>query len=261
MEDSLEAIRSMVGWHSVDVHSPGVHNRKARNMSDIRFGYRRSAARRPMSAAGLLVALVVVLNTVTVATADAGNGAGDKITGSLTIEHVGNHADAIPGSARVELNAFEETSRHPARGALHLEISNAAGDLERRITVRVTDVRVEGTGGAFLGIVTLDQRFGTSTTEPGHDTGHDEPGHDTGHGSDQAGPGDHATGKDRTGQLMAVKVIDRGSPGQIDTLDWKWFVADTMELMDLIVLDSLCDKGPKSILDGNLTVHLAGNKP
>lgn len=57
---------------------------------------------------------------------------------------------------------------------------------------------------------------------------------------------------------MAISVTDGGAPGRMDTLDWKWYAAgSTVSLEDLIEMGSLCDRGPKDILAGNLVVHLA----
>lgn len=208
----------------------------------------------------IAVALMVALNVVAATPAHAGKGAADFITGSITIEHIGNHPDGLPGTAFVEFEAFGEVGRHPARGMLRLAIMNSTGEVGRHMTVRVFDVWVDGTDGAFLGIVTADVR----SAEPeggddhgGTDTGHEEPGHDTGDGTDHGGPGDHATGRDRTGQLMAVTVSDGGSPGLADAVDWKWFVANTVTLEDVIAMPHLCNKGPKVILAGNLVVHVA----
>jgi len=238
------------------------HERKAWDMSSITYRRDRGGASRHR-AIGIGVALLVVLNLVTATPAQAGNDAGDRITGSVTIEHLGNHPDNEPGSARVTFEAFEATSKHPARGNLQLDIFNSMGEIGRQITVQVTDVWVEGADGAFIGIVTADMRTSgqdtgheESGTEPGHDTGHEEPGTDDGHGSGHAGADEHATGKDRTGQLMAVKVTDGGSPGQFDTLDWKWFIAHSIALEDVVEASQLCDKGPKIIVDGNLAVHV-----
>lgn len=225
---------------------------------------------------GLCVVLVVALNLVTASPAMAGNGAEDHITGSVTIEHIGNHSDREPGRAIVEFAAFAATPKHPARGFLTIDIMGSSGEIGRRITVRITDVWANGTEGAFLGVVTADVKSsekaeagGDDASEPGHESGHDEPGtepgheeepgtepgHETGHGSDDEGPGDHATGKDRTGQVIAVKVTDRGSPGRVDTLDWKWFLPGTISLDWVIGMDQLCDVGPKVILGGNIAVH------
>ncbi len=203
--------------------------------------------------------MLVLLNLTAATPAHAGEGAGDRITGSLTVEHIGNHADGEPGTASVEFEAFEATAKHAARGSLQLDIANSAGEVGRRITVQVTDVWVDGTEGAFIGIVTADIR----SSENGDDHGDEatEPGHDTGHDSGHGGAGDHATGKDRTGQLMAVKVTDGGSPGQFDTIDWKWFLAGTITLENVVAADHLCDNGLKVILGGNLTVHLTPSKP
>jgi len=54
---------------------------------------------------------------------------------------------------------------------------------------------------------------------------------------------------------MAVKVTDGDSPGRFDALDWKWFAAGTVELDDVVGMTSLCDRGPKVMLEGNLVVH------
>ena len=118
---------------------------------------------------GAFVALIVVLNLVTVAPANAGGESVDKITGSLTIAHAGNHSDGEQGSAFVTFEAFEKTSKHAARGSLQLAIANASGEIGRRITVKVTDVWVEGSEGGFLGIVTADVR--SSAEAGGHDGG------------------------------------------------------------------------------------------
>ena len=241
-------------------------------MSEHTSRHRRGGVTR-LRAMGIAVALMVALNVVAATPAHAGRGAADFITGSITIEHIGNHPDGLPGTAFVEFEAFGEVGRHPARGTLRLTIMNSTGEVGRHMTVRVFDVWVEGADGAFLGIVTADVRsaepeggddHGGSDTgheEPGHDTGHEEPGHDTGHdtgdGTDHGGPGDHATGRDRTGQLMAVTVSDGGSPGLADAVDWKWFAANTITLKDVIAMPHLCNKGPKVILAGNLVVHVA----
>jgi hypothetical protein len=255
-------------------------------MSEHTSRHRRGGITR-MRAMGIAVALMVALNVVAATPAHAGKGAADFITGSITIEHIGNHPDGLPGTAFVEFEAFEAVRRHPARGMLWLTIMNSTGEVGRQMTVRVVDVWVDGTDGAFLGIVTADIRSAepdggddhgvtdtgheepghdtgheepghdTGHEEPGHDTGHEEPGHDTGDGTDHGGPGDHATGRDRTGQLMAVTVSDGGSSGLADAVDWKWFAADTVTLEDVIAMPHLCNKGPKVILAGNLVVHVA----
>ncbi|MGI9641408.1 MAG: hypothetical protein ACR2N9_01355 [Acidimicrobiia bacterium] len=226
---------------------------------------RRCHHRKPLwRAGGTFAALIVTLNLVTAAPADAGGGSGDKITGSVTIAHAGNHSDGELGSAFVTFEAFEKTSKHAARGSLQLAIVNASGEMGRRITVKVTDVWVDGSEGAFLGIVTADVR--SSAEAGGHDVGgHDVDGHDVDghededdHATDHAGGSDHASGRDRTGQLMAISLTDGGAPGRLDTLDWKWFAAgSTISLEDVIEMGSLCDRGPKGILSGNLLVHVA----
>ena len=226
-------------WKAWDMHEPSLQR--------CRHGGLR------WRAGGVLVALIVVLNLVAVAPASAGGGSGDKITGSVTIEHIGNHPDGEPGRAFVTFEAFEETSKRAPRGSLQLDIANSSGEIGRRITVRVTDVWVDGIDGAFVGIVTADVRSSAEAGghgEDGHDVdGHEEPGVEPGHededdhATDHGGGSDHATGRDRTGQLMAVKVTDGGSPGRYDTLDWKWFTA--VSLKDVISMDRSVRQGPE----------------
>ncbi len=91
--------------------------------------------------------------------------------------------------------------------------------------------------------------FSTYQLDDGHDGGHDD-----GHG----GPGDHATGRDRVGQLIAVRVLDGGSPGSLDEMAWKWFPAGAVTIETMPELSALCWK---VILGGNLVVHTTTPRP
>lgn len=94
-----------------------------------------------------------------------------------------------------------------------------------------------------------------SETDEGCD--HDDTGteHDEGSGGkpdDKGGKGKQC----RVGQYVVVKMHDKGSPGTNDGITWKWF-----ENLDGFSIDSepehLCKK---TILKGNLVVHVAKNK-
>jgi hypothetical protein len=225
---------------------------------------------------GRIAVLITVVAAIGAfaAPASAGQGPAEKMTGSLTIEHIGGGnrpagAHSGVGWAEVSFEAFEATDRHDARGSFLLEIYNPKGEVGRVIAVDVVDVLVEGGPdvglGAFIGVVVSDERHGGHGGSDGHDTGgHDDghtdghdtgtDGHDDGHDDGHGGPGDHATGRDRVGQLIAVRVVDGGSPGSFDELAWKWFPAGAVTIETMPELSALCWK---VILGGNVVVHTA----
>jgi hypothetical protein len=214
----------------------------------------------------VFVALVVGVSFIAVMAppAEAAQGSSvEKLTGSITIEHIGSKDGAVPGIATVELVAFPQSGDHPVRGSFDLNIYSASGELERTITAVVVDAAVSkksnGTASAaFVGRVVADARAdggGHGGSDPGHDTGHDS-GHEV---SSMPGgeSGSHGGGKDRVGQLIGFRVIDSGSPGSMDTVAWKWFSTDDMWVQDIPPIGELC---PKKILGGNLVVHTAKAK-
>jgi len=203
-----------------------------------------------------VVALLVALSFVTTAmpAGAAKAPAAEKVTGSITIEHLGRGPDSVPGWAEVELVAFEPTGSHLAHGTFRFDVYTADGTLERSIVADVTDAAIEGAASAaFLGTVVSDIRVGAEHGEEGgcggHDDGH-ESGDDTGHGGGGAGGG-----RSRVGQLIAGRIVDGGSPGWADTVAWKWFPAETVTLDTIPAMSMLCSK---VVIGGNLVVHPTG---
>ena len=211
----------------------------------------------------VFIALVVGVSFVAVTTspAEAAQGSSvEKLTGSITIEHIGSKDGAVPGIATVELVAFPQSGDRPARGSFQLNIYSAGGEIERTITAVVIDADVtkdgDGTASAaFVGRVVTDVRAnggGHGGSDPGHDSGHDS-GHEV--LSIPGGEsGSHGGGRNRVGQLIGFRVIDTGSPGSMDTVAWKWFPTDDMSVEGIPSIGTLC---PKKILGGNLVVHTA----
>ena len=159
----------------------------------------------------VFVALVVGVSfvAVTASPAEAAQGSSvEKLTGSITIEHIGSKDGAVPGVATVELVAFPQSGNRSARGSFVMNIFSAGGEVERTITAVVVDAAVikggNGTASAaFVGRVVTDVRAdgsGHGGSDPGHDTGHDS-GHEV---SSMPGgeSGSHGGGKDRVGQLI-----------------------------------------------------------
>ncbi len=112
-------------------------------------------------------------------------------------------------------------------------------------TDEVTDEGCSDSGGSDMG--------------SGEDSGtvHDDTGteHDEGMGGkpdDKGGKGKQC----RVGQYLVVKMHDKGSPGINDGITWKWF--DNLDGFSIEAEpQKLCKK---TILGGNLTVHIAKEK-
>jgi hypothetical protein len=227
------------------------------------MGYVREDQDRGRAFAVVLAALVVGVSFVAVTAppaAAAKSSSVEKLTGSITIKHIGSKDGAVPGVATVELVAFPADPSGKARGSFQMNIYSAGGGLERTITAVVVDASVTkelngAASAAFIGRVVTDVRANEGEhggSDPGHDTGHDS-GHEV---SSMPGgeSGSHGGGRDRVGQLIGLRAIDNGSPGSMDTVAWKWFSTDDMQVNTIPSIDKLC---PKTIISGNLVVHTA----
>jgi hypothetical protein len=117
----------------------------------------------------------------------------------------------------------------------------------------------DGTGGDSGGCTHDDGAGGNTggTGSCGGETGGDcgETGGGCSGGGHTGGGSGSPSGKDRTGQWIAVKIHDRDTPGiGIDGITWRWFTPATVPSIDDIdAWPHLCKK---EILEGNLVIHV-----
>ena len=169
--------------------------------------------------------------------------------------------------AHVVFNAHEAAKKNPAKGSVSIDMMNENGEITRQFTADVTDVLVEPElmRARFLAIVVSDIKTESDDSDHGHtdgghtDGGHDEGGHDEGdhEEGDHGNSGTPKGNQSRVGQLLAVTVIDGGTPGKNgDEIAWKWFGVNNPNQPDLENPGGWGSLESRNIVEGNLTVHV-----
>lgn len=190
---------------------------------------------------------------------------GGQNHGGQSVEN-GPAADVLK-YAHVVFDAHEAAKKNPAKGMVSIHMTDENGEITRQFTADVTGVLVEPElmRARFLAIVVSDIKTESDDSDHGHDDGgHDEGGHDEGDHEE----GDHEEGEhgnsgtpkgnqSRVGQILAVTVIDGGTPGNNgDEIGWKWFGVNNPNQP---VLENPAGWGSlenRNIVAGNLTVHV-----
>lgn len=169
--------------------------------------------------------------------------------------------------AQVVFDAHEAAKKNPAKGTVYINMMHENGQITRQFTANVTDVLVEPElmRARFLAIVISDEKTASEDSDHGHsDGGHEDGDHEDGdHEDGDHEDGDHGNGgtpkgnQSRVGQLLAVTVIDGGTPGKNgDEIAWKWFGVNNPNQPDLEKPGGWGDLENRTIVEGNLTVHV-----
>jgi hypothetical protein len=212
-----------------------------------------------------------------------------KATGSVEIQWKGKQQSELR-RAFAEFDAHAPFNSKPAKGNFVYRVLNEDYTVHREIIVKINAVYIEPATdkGWFTGEVASDSRGCSGNDSGGHSDncsdsggcggGHDDDdpgGHEVSHddacsgddGDDHSSgcSGNHGGGSGgqgsmcRTGQILAAKVHDIGSPGTNgDGITWKWFSPDTPNLPappDQFTISDWPHLCKKTIIGGNLTVH------
>jgi hypothetical protein len=159
--------------------------------------------------------------------------------------------------AHVVFDAHEAAKKNPAKGTVYINMTDEKGQITRQFTANVTDVLVEPElmRARFLAIVISDIKTESDDSDHDHlDGGHEEGDHEDG---DHGNSGTPKGNQSRVGQLLAVTVIDGGTPGKNgDEIAWKWFGVNNPNQPDLENPGGWGSLENRSIVEGNLTVHV-----
>ncbi len=164
--------------------------------------------------------------------------------------------------AHVVFDAHEAAKKNPAKGMVSIDMTDENGEITRQFKANVTDVLVEPElmRARFLAIVISDTKTESDDSDHGHtDGGHTDGGHDEGdhEEGDHGNSGTPKGNQSRVGQLLAVTVIDGGTPGKNgDEIAWKWFGVNNPNQPDLANPGGWASLENRNIVDGNLTVHV-----
>lgn len=167
--------------------------------------------------------------------------------------------------AHVVFDAHEAGKKNPAKGNIIIDMTDEYGTITRQFVAEVYDVLVDPdlNKANFLALVISDMKTESDDTDHEHeDGGHEDGGHSDGNHED----GDHEDhgGNDtpkgnqsRVGQVLAVTVIDGGTPGiQGDLMGWKWFGKNNPNIPSLDRPYGWTNLENRVIIDGNLVVHI-----
>lgn len=177
--------------------------------------------------------------------------------------------------AHVVFDAHEADKKNPAKGNIIIDMTDAYGTIKRQFVSEVYDVLVDPdlNKANILALVISDTKTESDDTDHDHgDGGHEDGGHeDGGHSDGNHEDGDHEDGdhedhggndtpkgnQSRVGQVLAVTVIDGGTPGiQGDLMGWKWFGKNNPNTPSLDRPNGWANLENRVIIDGNLVVHI-----
>jgi hypothetical protein len=213
-----------------------------------------------------------------------------KVTGSVDLTWKGADKGSDKGNKPedlltfLDLNAIEGIDQKNPTGEIVYTVLEADYTLHREIRANVLDVYIDcGKKKAMVVAMVIsdtkgcagnggsghDDSCGGSSDDPsshdggcsddhtdeggcsGSDSGSDSHGGSPG-GADKGNP---MSGKNcRTGQIIALKTHDGGSPGMSnDKISWKWFAPENAPDIDILSGYHLCQK---EIIGGNIVVHI-----
>jgi len=222
-------------------------------------------------------------------TPEIGEGHRYSVTGDVEFIWNGGagHEPVVQEASRrafLAIVAFEPTATRPACGSATYTVTDRYGAVHRQIVVAVEDVRIDAPTKKtwYRGVVVSDTKGCSGGPDGGHDSGcsgdtggctddHDhteggctgDDGHDTGHDGGCSGGNGHnggpnASGRScRVGQYFVGRAHDLGTPAMAgDGIAWKWFDADDPGLPTMDSLDTWPHLCRKSLLGGNIAVHI-----
>lgn len=158
--------------------------------------------------------------------------------------------------AHVIFDAHEASVSNPAKGAVLIDMTNEDGLVTRQFAASVYAVLVEPeiNKAKFLALVISDTKTESDDTDHDHSDGYHEDGdHEDG---DHGGNGAPKGNQSRVGQILAVTVIDGGTPGiNGDLMGWKWFGNNNPNIPTLDKPSGWGSLENRVIIAGNLVVH------
>lgn len=169
--------------------------------------------------------------------------------------------------AHVVFDAHEASVNNPAKGAVLIDMTNEDGLVTRQFAASVYAVLVEPemNKAKFLALVISDTKTESDETDHDHSDGdHEDGDHEDGeHEDGEHEDGDHGGNgapkgnQSRVGQILAVTVIDGGTPGiNGDLMGWKWFGNNNPNIPSLDKPSGWGSLENRVIIDGNLVVHV-----
>jgi len=164
--------------------------------------------------------------------------------------------------AHVVFDAHEASVSNPAKGAVLIDMTNEDGLVTRQFAANVYAVLVEPemNKAKFLALVISDTKTESDDTDHDHSDGdHEEGDHDDGEheDGDHGGNGAPKGNQSRVGQILAVTVVDGGTPGRNgDLMGWKWFGNNNPNIPSLDKPSGWGSLENRVIIDGNLVVHV-----
>lgn len=163
--------------------------------------------------------------------------------------------------AHVIFDAHEASVSNPAKGAVLIDMMNEDGLVTRQFAASVYAVLVEPelNKAKFLALVISDTKTESDDTDHDHSDGdHEEGDHEDGEheDGDHGGNGAPKGNQSRVGQILAVTVIDGGTPGiNGDLMGWKWFGNNNPNIPSLDKPSGWGSLENRVIIAGNLVVH------
>lgn len=159
--------------------------------------------------------------------------------------------------AHVRFDAHETSVNNPAKGTVLIDMTDENGLITRQYVANVCAVLIEpGIHKAkFLALVISDLKTESDDTDHDHsDGGHEDGDHEEG---DHGGNGAPKGNQSRVGQILAVTVIDGGTPGSNgDLMGWKWFGNNNPNIPTLDKPSGWGGLENRVVIAGNLVVHV-----